>query len=80
MDPEDVKVWFGIVALIVVETGLITPPVGMNVFVINSMAKDIPIAQTFKGVAPFIVSDVVRVALLVAFPGLTLVLVHLFGN
>ena len=80
MNPDDVKVWFGIVALIVVETGLITPPVGMNVFVINSMAKDIPIAQTFKGVAPFIASDVVRVALLVTFPGITLFLVHLFGN
>ena len=80
MDAEDVKVWFGIVALIVVETGLITPPVGMNVFVINSMAKDIPIGQTFKGVTPFIVSDVVRVGLLVAFPGITLVLVKLFGN
>ena len=80
MDAEDVKVWFGIVALIVVETGLITPPVGMNVFVINSMAKDIPIGQTFKGVTPFIVSDVVRVGLLVAFPGITLVLVKLLGN
>ncbi len=80
MDPEDVKVWFGIVALIVVETGLITPPVGMNVFVINSMSKDIPIAQTFKGVVPFIASDVVRVVLLVSFPGLTLFLVRLFGN
>ena len=78
MDPEDVKIWFGIVALIVVETGLITPPVGMNVFVINSMAKDIPIAQTFKGVAPFIASDIVRILLLVMFPGLTLVLVRLF--
>ncbi len=80
MDTEDAKIWFGIVALIVVETGLITPPVGMNVFVINSMAKDIPIAQTFKGVAPFIASDVVRIFLLVSFPSLTLVLVRLFGN
>ena len=80
MNPEDVKVWFGIVALIVVETGLITPPVGMNVFVINSMSKDTPIAQTFKGVSPFIASDVVRVGLLVTFPGITLFLVNLFGN
>ena len=80
MDTEDVKIWFGIVALIVVETGLITPPVGMNVFVINSMARDIPIAQTFKGVVPFILSDVVRIILLVSFPALTLVLVRLFGN
>ncbi len=80
MDTEDVKIWFGIVALIVVETGLITPPVGMNVFVINSMAKDIPIAQTFKGVAPFIASDVARIILLVSFPSITLVLVRLVGN
>jgi C4-dicarboxylate transporter DctM subunit len=80
MDTEDVKIWFGIVALIVVETGLITPPVGMNVFVINSMARDIPIAQTFKGVTPFIASDVVRIVLLVSFPSLTLVLVRLVGN
>jgi tripartite ATP-independent transporter DctM subunit len=80
MDPEDVKIWFGIIALIVVETGLITPPVGMNVFVINSMARDIPIVQTFKGVVPFIVSDVVRVLLLLLFPSLTLVLVRLIGN
>ena len=80
MDPEDVKIWFGIIALIVVETGLITPPVGMNVFVINSKAKDIPIAQTFKGVTPFIASDVVRVLLLLSFPSLTLVLVRLIGN
>lgn len=80
MNPEDVKIWFGIVALIVVETGLITPPVGMNVFVINSMSKDIPIAQTFKGVSPFIASDVVRVLLLISFPGLTLFMVRLFGN
>ena len=71
---EDTKVWFGILALIVVELGLITPPVGMNVFVINSLAKDVPMSETFKGVFPFFLIELVRVALLVAFPSLSLFL------
>ena len=74
MPPEDTKVWFGILALIVVELGLITPPVGMNVFVINSLAKDVPMAETFKGVFPFFLIELVRVALIVAFPSLSLFL------
>lgn len=74
---EDVAIWFGILALIVVEVGLITPPVGMNLFIIHSMASDVPITRTYKGVAPFILSDLVRVVLLVSFPGITLWLVHL---
>ncbi|MCG8362824.1 MAG: TRAP transporter large permease, partial [Pseudanabaenales cyanobacterium] len=61
LGPEETAIWFGILALIVVEVGLITPPVGMNVFIINSMAKEIPMLETFKGVAPFLVSDVLRV-------------------
>jgi len=72
MSPEDVKVWFGILALIVVELGLITPPVGLNVFVINSLAPDVPMRQTFLGVAPFFFAELLRVALLVAFPALAL--------
>jgi tripartite ATP-independent transporter DctM subunit len=68
--------WFGILVLIAVEVGLITPPVGMNLFVINSMAKDIPIGETFRGTFPFVVSDLLRVCLLVAAPGLTLWLVR----
>ncbi len=74
MSPDDTKVWFGILALIVVELGLITPPVGMNVFVINSLARDVPMAETFKGVFPFFLIELVRVALLIAFPSLTLFL------
>jgi tripartite ATP-independent transporter DctM subunit len=74
--PEDFALWFGIIVLIVVEVGLITPPVGMNLFVINSMAPDVPLSQTFRGVVPFIASDILRVALLVVFPGLTLFMVH----
>jgi tripartite ATP-independent transporter DctM subunit len=72
MSPNDLKIWFGILALIVVELGLITPPVGMNVFVINSLARDVPMIRTFIGVAPFFVAELIRVALLIAFPALSL--------
>lgn len=77
MDPEDTKIWFGILALVVVELGLITPPVGMNLFVISSLAKDVPMRQTFLGVSPFILVEFVRVTLLVMFPAITLFLPHL---
>ena len=79
LEYTDKAVWFGILALMVVEIGLITPPVGMNVFIINGLAKDIPISETFKGVMPFLASDLLRVVLLVFFPGLTLWFVHLLG-
>ena len=72
MSLADTKVWFGILALIVVELGLITPPVGMNVFVINSMARDVPMWETFKGAFPFFAVELVRVALLLAFPAIVL--------
>jgi TRAP-type C4-dicarboxylate transport system permease large subunit len=75
MTPDHLKIWFGIIVLIVVEVGLITPPVGMNVFIINGLARDIPMKETFKGVLPFLLSDMVRVVLLIAFPILTLVFV-----
>ncbi len=61
-------IWFGIIAVITVELGLITPPVGMNVFVIKSVAPDIAIKDIFKGVFPFVLSDLVRLALIIAFP------------
>lgn len=72
MSTEDLKIWFGILALVVVELGLITPPVGMNVFVISALAKDTPMIETFKGVIPFFMAEIVRVILLIAFPVLTL--------
>ena len=72
MSSEDLKIWFGILALIVVELGLITPPVGMNVFVISTLAKDVPMRETFRGVAPFFAAEIVRVAVLLAFPMITL--------
>jgi tripartite ATP-independent transporter DctM subunit len=72
MSTDDLKIWFGILALVVVELGLITPPVGMNVFVISAMARDTPMIETFKGVMPFFGAELIRVALLVAFPAVTL--------
>jgi tripartite ATP-independent transporter DctM subunit len=72
LSAEDTAIWFGILVLIVVEVGLITPPVGMNLFVIQSMAPDIPIRDTYRGVLPFVVSDLLRVSVLVAFPAITL--------
>jgi tripartite ATP-independent transporter DctM subunit len=65
-------IWFGIISVITVELGLITPPVGMNVFVLKSVAPDIPIKQIFKGVFPFVLSDLVRLILLIVFPWLAL--------
>ncbi len=75
LTPEQTAIWFGILVLIVVEVGLITPPVGMNLFIINSLARDIPMSATYRGVAPFVASDLIRVVLLVSFPGITLWLV-----
>jgi tripartite ATP-independent transporter DctM subunit len=77
---DDVKLWFGIVTLMVVEIGLITPPVGLNVFVINSLARDVPMIETFRGVVPFLVSDVIRLALVVVFPAMILFLPKLFAG
>jgi tripartite ATP-independent transporter DctM subunit len=74
--PEKV-IWFGILVLSVVEIGLIAPPVGLNVYVVNSMARDVPMAETYRGVLPFLASDAVRVAVLLAFPALTLGAVRL---
>ena len=65
-------VWFGIVAVVTVELGLMTPPVGMNVFVIKSVAPEVPIGQIYKGVLPFVFADIVRLALLIVFPILAL--------
>ena len=75
MSPEHVAIWFGILVLIVVEVGLITPPVGMNLFIINAMDRQTPITQTYKAVLFFVGSDIVRVVLLVAFPAITLFLI-----
>jgi TRAP-type C4-dicarboxylate transport system permease large subunit len=67
-----VLVWFGILVLVAVEVGMISPPFGLNLFVINALSKDVPITETWRGVLGFCASDVVRLVLLVAFPGLSL--------
>ncbi len=80
MSANDFGLWFGILVLIVVEVGLITPPVGMNLFIINSMAKDTPIGQTYKGALPFVITDMVRVVILASFPAITLWLVWVIDS
>ncbi|MFV0680843.1 TRAP transporter large permease [Ottowia sp.] len=72
LPPEEMAIWFGVLVLIVVEVGLITPPVGMNLFVIQAMAPDIKITDTYRGVWPFVASDLARVVILVMFPAITL--------
>ena len=74
----EVGIWFGILVLMSAEIGLITPPVGLNLFVINAMSRDVSIAETYRGALPFVVSDIIRIAILVAFPFITLFLVRLF--
>ena len=74
LSPEHLAIWFGILVLIVVEVGLITPPVGMNLFVINAMDRKTPIVETYKAVMYFVASDLVRVTILVLFPAITLFL------
>ncbi|WP_342749688.1 TRAP transporter large permease [Puniceibacterium antarcticum] len=74
MTTDDLRIWFGILALIVVELGLITPPVGLNVFVIKSFSPDTSIATIFRGVAPFFGIELIRVTILILIPGLTLFL------
>lgn len=78
MAVADKSIWFGILALMVVEIGLVHPPVGLNVYIINRLAKDVPLKDTFMGVIPFLLSDFVRITLLVMFPVISLFLVHTF--
>jgi len=79
MPPTDTAIWFGILALIVVEVGLITPPVGMNVFIINAVDPSLTLSESFRGVTPFLISDIIRVLILVTFPPITLFMVHWLG-
>jgi TRAP-type C4-dicarboxylate transport system permease large subunit len=65
-------IWFGVIIVMVVELGLIHPPVGMNVFVIKSVVQDVTFTQIFRGVLPFIGTDLVRLLILIAFPAIAL--------
>ena len=79
MSQESVAIWFGIMVLMTVGFGLLAPPVGLNVYVVNGLAKDVPISESYKGVMPFLISDVFRTLLLLSFPGISLWLVQFVG-
>jgi len=79
MAKESVAIWFGIMVLMTVGFGLLAPPVGLNVYVVNAMAKDVPIAESYRGVMPFLISDTLRTLLLLFFPGISLWLVKYVG-
>ncbi|MDO5088073.1 MAG: TRAP transporter large permease [Comamonadaceae bacterium] len=72
LPPQEAAIWFGVLVLVAVEVGLITPPVGMNLFVIRALAPDVRMGEIYRGVWPFVASDLLRVALLAAFPSITL--------
>ena len=74
MDMGFDPIWFGVLIVRVVEIGLITPPIGLNVFIIRGIASDVETFDIFKGVFPFIISDIVCVILLIAFPQISLFL------
>ena len=77
LKPDEQAIWFGILVLMVVEIGLIAPPVGLNVYVVNGMDRNTPIAESYRGVVPFLISDFIRTTLLLAFPAISLVLVRM---
>jgi tripartite ATP-independent transporter DctM subunit len=76
---ESVAIWFGIMVLMTVGFGLLAPPVGLNVYVVNGMARDVPIAESYRGVLPFLASDILRTLLLLFFPAISLWLVQFVG-
>ena len=67
-------IWFGVLIVVVVEIGLISPPVGMNLFVLSTLIPEVPTRTVFRGVMPFVAVDVIRLAILVAFPAISLYL------
>jgi C4-dicarboxylate transporter, DctM subunit len=75
MAKEPLALWFGILILMVVSFGMLVPPMGLNVYVVNGMARGVPLSETFRGVLPFLVSDFIRIGLILAFPGIALWLV-----
>ncbi|MGC4397442.1 TRAP transporter large permease [Hydrogenophaga sp. T2] len=79
MPQESVAIWFGIMVLMTVGFGLLAPPVGLNVYVVNGMAKDVPIGESYRGVMPFLAADTLRTLLLLFFPPISLWLVQFVG-
>ncbi len=79
MPKESVAIWFGVMVLMTVGFGLLSPPVGLNVYVVNGMARDVPIGESYRGVLPFLASDAVRTLVLRLFPPISLWLVQFVG-
>lgn len=77
MPRESVALWFGVMVLMTVGFGLLAPPVGLNVYVVNGICKDVSMAQSYRGVMPFLISDTLRTLLLLLFPSISLVFVKL---
>ncbi len=75
---ESKALWFGILLLMTVSFGLIAPPIGLNVYVVNSLAKDVPMSETYKGLVPFLAWDALRMLALLFFPIISLGLVRVF--
>jgi C4-dicarboxylate transporter, DctM subunit len=80
LTPEHQAIWFGILVLMVVGVGMLAPPVGLNVYVVNSMAKDVPIAESYRGVVPFLISDFLRTMLVLFFPAVSLWILQFVGK
>ena len=72
-------IWWGVINVVVIELGMIIPPIGINVFVVKGIAKDIPIGSIYRGVMPFVCANLVRLALLVLFPAISLWLPKTLG-
>ena len=72
-------IWFGVLVVVVVEISLITPPIGLNVFILNAVLRDVELTDIFRGVVPFIVADVARVLLVVFIPAISLTLPYLLN-
>ena len=79
LPPDEVAIWFGILVLIVVGIGLSAPPMGLNVFVISAIARDVPISATYRGVLPYVAMDAIRLLLVLLVPDITLTMVRWLG-
>ncbi len=79
MPRESVAIWFGIMVLVTVGFGLLSPPVGLNVYVVNGMSPGVPIAESYRGVLPFLVADAIRTVLLLLFPSISLFVLRFFN-
>jgi TRAP-type C4-dicarboxylate transport system permease large subunit len=79
MPAESVAIWFGILVLMTVGFGLLAPPVGLNVYIVNNLARTVPIAESYRGVMPFLVADTIRALLVLFVPAIALWVVQFVG-